>query len=159
MRIEFKRAAALLLIVISALALCACSAKPGGSGQTPQPKPSSLPDNSMRITLTVDANGMNGNGLLMNAAFVTAPKGCVFSDIFRLLDLYGIPIETDTVDGVNRITSVKGVENGAAGIYSYWLVTVNGNLVTEGVDTLKLDQDDVVRLFFTKDNGADAGVE
>ena len=156
MTLFLKRGAAAVLIAIMAFALCACASRKLEGDGAPTPRP--LPANTMRILLTVDANGAGGMGMLMNGASITTPKGGVFSDVFRLLELYGIPVETEAVNGVNRITSVSGVKNGADGIYSYWMITVNGVLVNEGVDTLTLQPDDNVRLFFTRNNGADAGV-
>ncbi len=172
----FKRSTAILLTVLMLLALCACSSGTGNKDNNTEaprsatPKPDVIPDNSIRLYFTVDARSavdsgllspddiqqLNGNGLLMNNAAITLPRDSVFSNLFHVLELYGIPVVTGNEGGVKRVTEVKGIANGACGESSYWMLIVNGSAVEESADTLRFESGDVVRLFFTVNGGADA---
>lgn len=120
-------------------------------------------ENVVKVTFTVDARAayecsdlpaevkaqLVGNGLLMNNAQITLPKGSKLISTFRVLDISGIPIVFEN----GLVTSLKGVANGSCGENSCWLLKINGEVVEGNIEEIVLNNGDEIVFVYDLEAG------
>ena len=169
MKSVFKSVIAIMLAAAMLLAFAACNKsgnKQNTDSTTAAPQNSNAPSEVVRtaaptlrpdvasITYTIDATAayssgklsndimkeLVGTGLLVNKAVVTLPKDSNITSTFNVFKVYGV----ETVVENGQINSIQGVENGACGENSRWVLKINGSEVTQALDSVTLNSGDEI---------------
>ena len=120
-------------------------------------------DNVVKVTFTVDARAaygsgelpeevkaqLVGEGLLMNNAQITLPRGSKLTSTFRVLDISGIPVVYEN----GLVTCLKGVANGSCGENSRWILKINGEIVEGNLEGIELSNGDEILFLYDLEAG------
>lgn len=128
---------------------------PANNDPTPAKTAAPLDPDASALSYTIDAraavssgkldssvaSGLINGGLIMNNASITLPKDSkTMASTFRVLDVAGIKFEM--VD--NKVIAIQGVQNGACGENSHWVLKINDAEVNENADAITLNNGDSV---------------
>ncbi len=161
-----------LIAAAMLLSFAACSG--GGNKQNPNPdsKASNAPASNIpvktpaatlrpgvsAVTYTIDAtaayasgkvsagvmSSLGNNGMLLNKGLVTMQQSQPLSAPFRLFKAQGVDIVVEN----GAIKSIQGLENGACGEGSRWIVKINGQQNDSNVDTVSISSGDTIEIVY-----------
>lgn len=127
---------------------------------------------SISCTLAIDATTAYDNpdldsairdvlansGLIMDSASISTAEGSTVTDVLRLgTRLNNISVNIQDGDYGAFILGIGGLENGACGDMSYWLLKINGEFPSTGADSITLNDGDEIVWVYTCNGGEDVG--
>ena len=160
-----KKFVSLFLSLALLLAFCGCTSK--------SPDTTDKADN-ISIKFVIDSSTAYNNeaidpdlksklpndGLIYSSEKLTVSEGCsVGSALALVCKVHSIALNSENGSYGLFVKGICGIENGAFGDASYWLLRVNGKFPEVGADSVILNDGDLVEWIYTVDGGEDIGAD
>lgn len=169
-----KKFIALFLAILMLSVLGGCQKPVDSPSTAPTNAPSVAPTDEAGITCTFTINAslavknesldkdivdlLNDDGMLANALSFTVKKGSNAGDAFKdFCKQNNIVLNSEDGQYGLFVKGIGGLDSGACGEMSYWLLKVNGEFSDVGADSIIINDGDAFEWVFTCDGGPDVG--